>query len=208
MVGSPTTGTGTDRAPAVCSLQDRMSLPLSELQRLNQVVVDLRKEVLALRSEVVHLEGRVIELESQQIVGAARAESEFEVVSLVDSAPLLPVQSVPVAAAAPTSPELPADRVAAAHKIGQFLRRCLSGEPRGSSGRDRIAAPSSVYIICQSYDKQIFNPPKVFFNWSSAKPWVIKNGSPGPSIFVGVPSVSEARIAVEASGCELPETLL
>ena len=173
------------------------------------MIADLRKEVHSLRSEVVQLEGRVIELESQQLAGPGRAESEFEVVSVSEHQPLLPVQSLPVAAAAAVhSPGLPPDRVAAAHKIGQFLRRCLSGEPRGSSGRDRIAAPSSVYIICQGYDKQVYDPPRIYFSWAEAKPLVIKNGSPGPSIFVGVPTISEARIAVEAAGCELPGALL
>ena len=58
-----------------------MSVQLSDLQRLNSVVVDLRKEVHSLRAEMVHLEGRVLELEGQQVVGQSRAGSEFEVVS-------------------------------------------------------------------------------------------------------------------------------
>jgi len=184
-----------------------MSVQPSELQRLNSLVVDLRKEIHSLRAEVVQLEGRVLELEGQQVVGQSRAESEFEVVSVAESYPVLPVQSLPVAAAAALPPGLPPDRVEAAYKIGQFLRRCLSGGPRGASGRASIPLPSSVYIVCQGYDKQIYDPPRVYFSWAEAKAVVLKNGSPGPSIFVGVPTVGEARIAVEAAGCELPRAL-
>lgn len=185
-----------------------MSVAATDLQRLNQVVLDLRKEVIALRAEVIQLQGRVIDLESQTTAGNPCAESEYEVVSQPETYPALPVQSVPEAADSPLPPGLPADRVAASQRIGLFLRRCLRGEPRGSSGRESIPEPSSVYIICQSHNKQVFNPPKIFFNWASAKPWVIRNGPPGPSIFVGVPTVSEARIAVEFSGCDIPEVLL
>ena len=49
---------------------------------------------------------------------------------MAEGYPVLPVQSVPVAAAPALPPGLPPDRVEAAYKIGQFLRRCLSGGPR------------------------------------------------------------------------------
>ncbi len=65
-----------------------MSYQSSDLQRLNLVIADLRKEVHSLRSEVVQLEGRVIELESQQLAGPGRAESEFEVVSVSEHQPI------------------------------------------------------------------------------------------------------------------------
>ena len=185
-----------------------MSLPISKINELVALVGDLRREVVQLRGELVQLEGRVVELESQRLVESL-PDPEYEVVSAVGTS---------IASGSPQKPlvgsesgrqsELPYDRVRVAREIGQFLRRCLSGEPRGTSGRDRIAAPSSVYIVCQSYDKEVFDPPRIFFSWAAAKGLVIRRGSPGPSIFVGVPTVGEARIAVESAGCARPADLL
>ena len=187
-----------------------MSSGHTDIGRLLEVIADLRREVHQLKTEVVQLEGRVVELESSRLVGSS-ADSEYELVrgdplgASARSAPgYLPVAST--AASAATS-ELPVDRVRAAQDIGFFLRRCLKGEPRGTSGRDRIAAPSSVYIVCKSFVGEIFDPPRVFFSWASAKSLVIKGGTPGPSIFVGVPTINEARIAVESAGCELLASL-
>ena len=181
-----------------------------EVGRLLEVIADLRREIHQLKTEVVQLEGRVVELESARLVGGA-ADSEYELVvgdsrgASAASAPgYLPVASTPPPTA---SPDLALDRIRAAQDIGFFLRRCLQGEPRGKSGRDRIAAPSSVYIVCKCFVGETFDPPRVFFSWASAKSLVIKGGTPGPSIFVGVPTINEARIAVEAAGCELPASL-
>ena len=178
-----------------------MSVP-PELLRL---VSDLRREIQTLRTEVVQLEGRVVELESQQV--ASKLDSEFDLVSSVASGTASAYPTLPVARSISPTRDLSTERVQAAFSIGQFLRRCLSGAPRGLSGRERIAAPSSVYIVCQSFDRVVFDPPKVFFAWGETKSLVIRNGSPGPSIFVGVPTVAEARIAVEAAGCSLPAAL-
>ena len=186
-----------------------MSISPSELTRLLSTVAELRKEVHLLRGEVLTLEGRVIELESKQ---ALSSETEFE---LVDTRSLGGSSSVGARAigglvgkASPDRETLPLERISAAQDIGKFLRRCLSGQPRGASGRSRIAAPSAVYIVCQSFDLEVFDPPKVFFTWGEAKPWVIRNGSPGQSIFVGLPTPNEAKIAIEAAGCEVPAALL
>ena len=186
-----------------------MSSSSSELSRVLATVAELRREVFQLRSEVVTLEGRVIELESRQALGS---EAEFELVdsrSLVSQpAAVAKSGAYPGAQARAVPDSLPLERIAAAQDIGKFLRRCLSGQPRGSSGRSRIAAPSAVYIVCQSFDSEVFDPPRVFFNWGEAKPWVIRNGTPGQSIFVGVPTPNEAKIAIEAAGCDVPAALL
>ena len=111
-----------------------MSLPASKVNELVALVGDLRREVVQLRGELVQLEGRVVD----SAVGT----------SIASGRPQKPV----VGSESGRQGELPYDRVRVAREIGQFLRRCLSGEPRGTSGRDRIAAPSSVYsyIVCQS----------------------------------------------------------
>eukprot|EP00434_Breviolum_minutum_P008186 symbB.v1.2.007217.t1/scaffold441.1/size205278/4 len=116
----------------------RQSPELDQLVRLELAEL----EIHSLRAEVVQLEGRVLELEGQQVVGQSRAESEFEVVSVAESYPVLPVQSLPVAAAAALPPGLPPDRVEAAYKIGQFLRRCLSSHCCGSRRMRASQSPS------------------------------------------------------------------
>lgn len=73
------------------------------------------------------------------------------------------------------------------------------------SGRDRIAAPSSVYIVCQSFDLEVFNPPKIFFAWQEAKALVVMENLGRASLCV--PSRQEAIIAIEAAGCEVPPAL-
>ena len=114
------------------------------------------------------------------------------------------VQSVPVAAAAALPPGLPPDRVEAAYKIGQFLRRCLSGGPRVLQEEHPFHCRALSTLFARATTSR---STTLLVSWAEAKAVVLKNGSPGPSIFVGVPTVGEARIAVEAAGCELPPAL-
>ncbi len=169
-----------------------MSGTAAELTRVLSVVAELRKEIMALRGEVLRLEGRIIELESKP--GVPDFESEFDLVS---------VRSESCAA-----PSITPERQVILRGIGAFLRRCLIGEHRGASGRDKLPEASRVYLVCQGFDCERFNPPRVFHSWAAAKGLVIRKGSPGPSIFVGLPSSEEALIVVESAGLETPTALL
>ena len=169
-----------------------MSGQSPELARVLAVVGELRKEVIALRGEVLRLESRIVDLES--LPSVPEVDSEFDLVS------------------APSSkccgPTITLERQQILRGIGAFLRRCLAGEARGASGRDKLPEASRVYLVCQNFDCERFNPPKVYTSWASAKGCVIRRGSPGPSIFVGIPSPEEALIVVESAGLDTPASLL
>ena len=169
-----------------------MSVSAAELNRVLSVVAELRKEVISLRGEVLRLESRIIELESRPAV--PDVESEFDLVSSRSEICV--------------APSISFERQQILRGIGAFLRRCLIGEHRGASGRDKLPEASRIYLVCQGFDCERFNPPKVFHSWAAARGLVIRKGSPGPSIFVGLPSPEEALIVVESAGLETPTSLL
>lgn len=53
------------------------------------------------------------------------------------------------------------------------------------------------------------NPPLIFFTWTEAKPLCVcvLRGQPSDSIFIGLPSKEEARVAISAAGLEFPAAL-
>lgn len=92
----------------------------------------------------------------------------------------------------------------AAVRVGQFLRRALAGEVRGDSGRSSLRLPSRCYILCQDITGQRFNPVRIFSSWSSIKPHVKVGSDCGDSIFVGLPSLWEAEVAIREAGLQVP----
>ena len=84
-------------------------------------------------------------------------------------------------------------------EIAEFIKRCLGGDHRGSSGRDRIALPSKIWLVFRDFEGIEYRPVRVCRNWSSCKELVKKNGAVGDSVFVGLPSEREAcRVASQA----------
>lgn len=77
-------------------------------------------------------------------------------------------------------------RISACESIGAWIRRCLAGEVRGKSGRERIELPSRYYLLIRDKDNTLWDPPKVFKTWTEAKPVVYLRGvPPSCSIYVG-----------------------
>ena len=100
----------------------------------------------------------------------------------------------------PTATQLETSRAAAARQIGEFLRRAVSGERRGSSGRDLIPQASRYWVVVRSFDQEVFDPIRVYSKWEKAKS-VVKRGSDlGDSVFIGLPALEDTRIAVQAGG--------
>lgn len=97
-----------------------------------------------------------------------------------------------------------AERRAAAVAAGEFLRRALSGDHRGSSGRSRIPLPSTVYVLCKDLHNRTYNPVKVFYSFSALKPLVKEGNLCKDSIFIGFPSTWEAQLAVSSAGLLWP----
>ena len=95
-----------------------------------------------------------------------------------------------------------------ADNIGLWIRRCLNGENRGTSGRDRNPLQSRYWIVVKSIEGEIYNPPLIYKTWSGAKGLVKRGAETGDSIFVGIPSEREAIRVVRFAGLEWPGTYL
>lgn len=95
-----------------------------------------------------------------------------------------------------------------AKEIGEFLRRSLDGLNRGRSGRERLnPLQSRVYVVLRDYNGLVTeHPARIFTKFSAVKSLCFRAGRPGDSVFVGLPSQREARLAVEAAGCSWPAT--
>ena len=90
--------------------------------------------------------------------------------------------------------------------VGQFLRRAVLGEHRGSSGRDQIRQSSRIYLICRDSAGIVYtNPVKIVHTFREATEACSRAGSWGDSIFVGLPSKREVKVCLTSAGFSWPE---
>ena len=89
---------------------------------------------------------------------------------------------LPVAATAGVGPITWAEREEIAEGIGHWIRRCLEGGHRGTSGRDRNPLQSRLWLVIRSIEGEDFNPPLAYRNWTSAKALVKRGAETGGSI--------------------------
>ena len=115
---------------------------------------------------------------------------------------------VPPAATGGVGPISWAQREEIADNIGLWIRRCLNGENRGTSGRDRNPLQSRYWIVVRSIEGDDYNPPLIYKTWSGAKALVKRVAETGGSIFVGIPSEREAIRVVRFAGLDWPGTYL
>jgi hypothetical protein len=155
-----------------------------------------KAEFQALLLVVEGLQKRVEHLERQLSSTQSAGSSEFELVVTEPSST--------AASTAEAATSLTAERLGAARLIGAWIRRCLRGEPRGLSGREKISLASRFYIVVRDFDLVNYNPPRVFSSWGEAKTLTHRLGQPGDSIFVGVPSRAEVRAVCAAADLETP----
>ena len=88
--------------------------------------------------------------------------------------------------------------------IGHWISVSLSGGHRGSSGRDRIRLASRVWIVAQDYYGDRYDPVGVYHTFVAAR-HIVKRGSDlGSAVFVGLPSIREAKIVVSTAGLQWP----
>ena len=163
----------------------------SALPQLRSEVAELRREIRLLEEKAQRLEEKVRELE----------EAEFE---LISSAPSerASARSTEEIGASDT-----AGRIALAQGIGHFLRRCLSGEPRGTSGREKLKLQNRYYIICADLDGRRLSDPLFVDNSATVKQLCKRGPSAGDSVFVGVATKWEAKLVFQAADLRVPEEL-
>lgn len=165
-------------------------------------------ELQQLRADLTVLSGRVLALESRlEGLDTSSSPPTGLTVNYVGTG-----YTVPAVAASSTSAEpvvdslLSAERREVAEDIGRWLRRRLDGYRTGESGRSRIKLQSRVYVVVRGHSGQLFDPGKVFSTVSAFQHLVKAEDqtTSDESVFVGLPSIREAKIAVETAGLRYP----
>ena len=125
----------------------------------------------------------------------------------------LPAASVARGSTSPPSssssvPLSDAFRQQVADEIGAYLQRCLAGNNRGSSGREKVNLANRIYVIARDATGKLYDPVCVLNAWRDTQPLVTLGPGPGKqfgdSVFVGFPSKWEAKRAVAAAGLSWP----
>lgn len=176
-------------------MSDALS-PKSELQLIRLALADLTVRVNRVIEAIEDYEFEVVE-RPEPTGAAAAAPAVSESTGTTSSTPAA------TGAAAYTHSE----REAAARETGDFFVRCLSGEPRGSSGRGRIRLQNRIYVVIRFFAGEVFTKPVVVLQqYSQVKQLVChpRAESFGDSIFAGFPSRWEAQLAVATAGYDWP----
>lgn len=167
----------------------------------------LAAEVRALASQLQALSLRVSALEGSD---RESAPGSFSVVEPHDWAtpegPALPVGDRGAYPCGTKDADVPWHvREEVAKEIGRFLRRCLNGEQRGLSGRERLKhLASRHYVVARDCAGRPYNPVKVYGSYREMKSECLSGGDCGEAVFVGVPSLKEAKLAVAIAGLLWP----
>ena len=93
-----------------------------------------------------------------------------------------------------------------ARQIGEFLRRAVAGDHRRGSGRDQLRGlQSRLYIIVRDFSGKVTTSPvRVTSKFGKVKELCYKSGSWGDSVFVGIPTAEEGKLAAETAGYSWP----
>lgn len=192
-----------------------------ELLRLE--IQELRQTLRHLSEKVDRQEDRITEL-SYRLEGELQRGKAEELVPALEEVPgsgasicsYSEVSSVQVqppfasSAAGPVRPEVEgyswAFREQVARQIGEFLRRAVAGDHRQTSGRDRLRGlQSRLYIVVRDHSgKTTTQPVRVTAKFSRVRELCYKAGGWGDSVFVGIPTPEEGRLAVETAGYGWP----
>eukprot|EP00435_Cladocopium_sp_Y103_P037073 s2573_g9.t1 len=163
-----------------------------------------KSEVAELRAVVRDLQRRVAELEANQ--SRASSADSFQLVLQAEG----PEAETPIPQAGsssrpeaetPQGGEYPSEvathdteaRVLLAKGIGKFLRRAVSGQPRGSSGRDRLRLQNRCYLVIADFSGQQLAVPKFLTSFAEVRQLCKRGADVGGSVFVGLPTKWEAR---------------
>ena len=170
-------------------------------QHLLNEIQQLRQDVTALATRVLVLEDRLERSAPPSVAaspltvnysGGTTAFSEIPPFPEFSSPGRSSVQSIRSGGEDLTE----AERLVIAEGAGKFLRRALSGDFRGSSGRDKVRIPSRIYVLVRDLSGRVYDPVEVYHSFSDLRPKVKAGSSAGNSIFIGFPTEWEAKAAV------------
>lgn len=163
-----------------------------------------------LRAELERLSIRVGE-QDRQIDSLTRAlervggsvESEEEDFAFVTAGPRVELGEPPSESLSWT------ERERIARDIGLWLRKCLAGENRGPSGRDKLRGfASKYYLVCKDFTgKSVEGGLVVLTRFSAVKEICYRKGSWGESVFIGLPTIREGKIAALSARLHWPDPL-
>ena len=190
-----------------------------ERSRLREELRELREEVRRLTARVDRQSDLIAELSSKV---EEKEEESFK--SSRDSFPFLPeargaesesrgsYSLVGVSQAPQSVPEGAGPswsfRVEVAKGIGAFLKQAVQGNFRGNSGRRRLDLASHFYIVCKDKSGRIHTDPVLAVSrFSKVKELCFTKGACGDTVFVGVPTIEEGKIAVAEAGFLWPSQL-
>ena len=125
-----------------------------QVQTLTSLVRRLETEVLQLKRQLAATQERLTLAESRTQGGLAVAPEVASAGSEVETAA---TQSGSTAAGY----QVGSERETVARGIGKWIRRCLRGELRGLSGRERINLQSRIYLVVRDIQGQVHDPPLV-----------------------------------------------
>lgn len=166
---------------------------LAVVRHLETQVDRLKAQLAETQERLSNLEGRTVEephSSSSHPVGGSGASSASTQSGITQSG--YQVGSV---------------RESVARGIGQWIKSCLAGDLRGPSGRERVNLQSRVYLVVRDIQGQVHNPPLVFDSWRQCSEVVIREKQAGDSIYIGLPTKTEARIALTAAGLHISPAL-
>ena len=137
---------------------------------------------------------------------AAEPASPLTPASRVSAVPAAANSSQPVVTeASPPSRTLTAnERAAACREIGLFLRRCLAGEHRGASGRDRIPQASRYWLVLRDFAGANLEPAVVCHRFADCARLCKRGSDLGDSICIGLPARQDIIAVAAAVDVALP----
>lgn len=94
-----------------------------------------------------------------------------------------------------------------AKSCGAFFRRALRGQPRGTSGRDRLQLPNRGYVVLADHSGQRLPEPLFTESFAEVRGLCKRGADLGDSIFLGFASKWEARLALQTADLPLPAGL-
>ena len=205
---------------AACCMNQHQAL-IAEIQEIRRDLSDLSGRVSLLASRVFQLESQRSEPTAAyhtppatpvviNYTGGCGSAVELPPFPLPRSTVGLP--SPTTTSSVPSSPvvvpgaavEFGPERAAIAEEAGRFLRRALDGNHRGTSGREKLRVSSRYYLLLREYSGVLHNPAQLHRSWASIKPLVKPGSDCGTSVFIGWPTVQEAKICCEAAGVIWP----
>lgn len=176
-------------------------------QELVSLVLDLASRVDYLEQQVLHPQvvGSPVTVNYSVALSSSAAGPSGESTSPQVGAQLPAAPASSSAATSRSAEHTDAQRIEIAAGIGRYLRRALEGDNRGSSGRDKLKLGSRVYILVRDIRGTVYNPVQIHRAFSSLSPLVKDSqGTFGDSIFVGLPTLWEAKLAVQAASLSWP----